>query len=110
MTYGESSGDVGGVDPPIPTVTAASGSLYGDESLLGGNAARPSTSGGDSAVVEDPELVNGQEADAALGLYLDMNSVDVPQPIRGSKGATDPGPSMCSHRQLVFVNRLIIRR
>jgi hypothetical protein len=101
MDYGENSGDVGGVDPPIPTVTAASGSLYGDESLLGGNAARPSTSGGDSAVVADPELVNGQEASEKLGLYLDFNSVDVPQPIRGSKGSTDPGPSMHSARKLL---------
>lgn len=95
MDYGENQGNVGGVEPQIATVTASSGSLYGDESLLSGNAQRPSTSGGDSAVVDDVELVNGQEASEKLGLYLDFNSVDVPQPIRGSKGATDPGPSRC---------------
>ncbi|KAK9422566.1 putative Oxalate decarboxylase oxdD [Seiridium unicorne] len=100
MDYGENEGDVGGVAPPIPTVTAASGSLYGDESLLGGNAARPSISGGDSAVVPDPELVNGQEASEKLGLYLDFNSVEVPQPIRGSKGATDPGPRTYEYEKL----------
>lgn len=99
MDYGENQGDVGGVAPPIPTVTASSGSLYGDESLLSGNAQRPATSGGDSAIVDDVELVNGQEASETLGLYLDFNSEEVPQPIRGSKGSTDPGPSkwFCSH-------------
>lgn len=93
MDYGENSGDVGGVSPQIPVATAASGSLYGDESLLTGYASRPAVSGGDSAVVDNPELVNGQEASEKLGLYLDFNSVEKPQPIRGSKGATDPGPS-----------------
>ncbi|KAJ4418484.1 hypothetical protein N0V82_005564 [Gnomoniopsis sp. IMI 355080] len=89
--YGENSGSVGGVDPPTPTVTAASGSLYGSEDLLGGRAAEPDTSA-DSAVVENPQYVNGQDADKKLGLYLDFNSVDAPQPMRGGYGGTDPGP------------------
>ena len=93
MHYGENSGPVGGVSAPIPTVTAASGSLYGDAKLLGGNAERPRASGGDSADVPDPQLVSGQEEPADLGLYLDLNSVDIPQPIRGSRGNTAPGPS-----------------
>lgn len=89
--YGENSGSVGGVDPPTPTVTAVSGSLYGSEDLLGGRAAEPDKSA-DSAVVENPQLVNGQGADKKLGLYLDFNSVEAPQPERGGYGSTDPGP------------------
>ncbi|KAI0177432.1 RmlC-like cupin domain-containing protein [Pestalotiopsis sp. NC0098] len=100
MDYGENSGDVGGVSPQIPVATAASGSLYGDESLLTGYASRPAVSGGDSAVVDNPELVNGQEASEKLGLYLDFNSIEKPQPIRGSKGATDPGPRTFEYEKL----------
>lgn len=97
--YGENSGPVGGVDPPIPTVTAVSGSLYGSEDLLGGRAPEPDTSS-ESAVVADPEFVNGQGADKNLGLYLDFNSVDAPQPIRGGYGGTDPGPRTYDYERL----------
>lgn len=107
MDYGENSGDVGGVSPQIPTVTAPSGSLYGDESLLGGNAQRPPISGGDSAIVSDPEMVPGQTADQKLGLYLDFNSVNAPQPIRGSGGATDPGPSTFGLLSAMFCRRCV---
>lgn len=92
MEYGENTGPVGGYSPPLASVDKPTGSLYGDASLLGGNAKRPPTKGGDTANVPNPELVNGQEADAKLGLYLDFNSADVPQPIRGERGNTDPGP------------------
>ena len=85
------SGSVGGVDPPTPTVSSASGSLYGSEDLLGGIAAEPDTDA-DSAVVPNPQYVNGQDAAKNLGLYLDFNSVDAPQPVRGGYGGTDPGP------------------
>ncbi|KAG6355972.1 hypothetical protein INS49_015357 [Diaporthe citri] len=77
--------------PRSQTVTAASGSLYGNEDLLGGNAPLPDVNS-ESAVVENPEYVNGQSADRKLGLYLDFNSVEAPQPERGGYGATDPGP------------------
>lgn len=45
-------------------------------------------------------LAPGQTADANLGLYLDFSNVDNPQPIRGSKGGNDPGPS----KPLVYAN------
>ena len=93
MSYGENSGPVAGVSPPIPTATGSSGSLYGDESLLGEVAQPAPVSGGDSAIVSNYPLVNGQEADLDLGLYLDFNSVEDPQPIRGTGGSTQPGPS-----------------
>lgn len=88
--YGENDGPVGGINPPIPVVTESSGSLYGTEALLGGNAPEPDTS--ESAIVENPEFVPGQSADRKLGLYLDFNSVDAPQPVRGGYGAPEPGP------------------
>lgn len=97
--YGENSGPVGGVDPPIPTVTAVSGSLYGSEDLLGGRAAEPDTSA-ESAEVENPEFVNGQDADKKLGLYLDFNSVAAPQAVRGGYGGTDPGPRTFDYERL----------
>jgi hypothetical protein len=93
MSYAENSGPVAGVSPPIPTSTGTSGSLYGTESLLGEVAAPAPVSGGDSAVVTNYPLVNGQEADLNLGLYLDFNSVENPQPIRGTGGQTQSGPS-----------------
>jgi hypothetical protein len=96
LNYQENTGAVGGVSPgPTATATATSGSLYGDGSLLGGvgRVAPSPVSGGDSALVDDYDLVNGQEADANLGLYLDFNSAKNPQPIRGGLGSQDPGPS-----------------
>ena len=93
MIYGEETGPIAGISPPIPTAAGFSGSLYGDESLLG-EVPKPSpVSGGDSAIVSGYALVNGQEADSDLGLYLDFNSVEVPQPIRGNGGQTQPGSS-----------------
>ncbi|KAI0533944.1 oxalate decarboxylase family bicupin [Xylaria digitata] len=103
LTYEENSGPVGGVDAPLPTFTAAAGGLRGSTDLQGGIASRPPVSGGDSAVVPDPELVNGQEADANLGLYLDFNSATTPngpQPIRGGRGGTDPGPRTYQYDKL----------
>lgn len=40
----------------------------------------------------DYELAAGQTDAATIGAYLDFNNVKNPQPIRGSKGGTDPGP------------------
>jgi hypothetical protein len=90
--YAQQSGPLAGIDTPIPTVTSISGSLYGPQSLLGEIAQASPVSGGDSAVVSDYPLVNGQEANSDLGLYLDFNSVPNPQPIRGDGGQTQPGP------------------
>ncbi|PBP18592.1 hypothetical protein BUE80_DR010625 [Diplocarpon rosae] len=89
--YGENLDAIAAVTPLLPTVTTPSGSLYGDESLLGEVAKPLPVSGGDSAAVSNAPLVNGQEADAKLGLYLDFNGVENPSPIRGEAGQTDPG-------------------
>lgn len=41
-------------------------------------------------------LVKGQKEDADKGVYLDFSDVGQPQPLRGSLGGTDPGPSRFS--------------
>ncbi|KAH6886268.1 RmlC-like cupin domain-containing protein [Thelonectria olida] len=100
MDYGENKGPVGGVNPPIPTVTSPSGSLYGDSSLLGGNAKRPDPDKSDSAIVKNPEFVKGQKKNTKLGLFLNFEDADPPQPMRGKYGATDPGPRTYEYEKL----------
>ena len=41
------------------------------------------------------QLVPGQKEQPNDGRYLKFENVDQPQPIRGNKGGSDPGPSMC---------------
>lgn len=79
----------------------SSGSVYGSEEFLGpnGNPVDPA----DSAVVANHGLVPGQTADADLGLYLNLEEAENPQPIRGSGGGTDPGPRMKSSRKEIEV-------
>ena len=81
----------------IPTGQAigppgSSGDPYGSEEFLGpnGNPVNPA----DSAIVTNYHLVPGQTEDANLGLFLDLEEAENPQPIRGSNGGTDPGPRM----------------
>ncbi|PQE17262.1 oxalate decarboxylase family bicupin protein [Rutstroemia sp. NJR-2017a BVV2] len=100
MSYGEQSVPEGGVTSPVPTVTAPTGSLYGPDSLRGEIVQPSPISGGDSAIVSDYPLVSGQEADADLGLFLDFNGVENPQPIRGTLGQTDPGPQTYEYQKL----------
>lgn len=38
------------------------------------------------------ELAPGQTNDADLGTFLDFSDIENPQPMRGTKGGTDPGP------------------
>lgn len=97
--YGENSGPVGGVDPPIAPVNSPSGSLYGSPDLIGGLAPEPDTSAY-SAHVAHPQFVPGQAADTKLGLYLDFNSVAAPQPVRGGFGAPEPGPRTYAYERL----------
>ncbi|TEY81691.1 hypothetical protein BOTCAL_0032g00340 [Botryotinia calthae] len=40
----------------------------------------------------DYELAPGQTDPANVGAYLDFSTIENPQPMRGSKGGTDPGP------------------
>ncbi|KXT14910.1 hypothetical protein AC579_3075 [Pseudocercospora musae] len=83
----------------VPTATAfgppgASGAQRGSKSLIGYNAANPVDTSLPATVPEDQfQLAPGQSEDADLGLYLDLASVENPQPIRGGTNSpTDPGP------------------
>ncbi|PNP38532.1 hypothetical protein TGAMA5MH_09613 [Trichoderma gamsii] len=100
QSYGENTGAVAGVTPPVPTVTAPVGSLYGSTGLQGGSSANlPDTSKG-SAEVKNFKEVPGQDADSSLGVYLDFEGVDEPQPIRGAFGGTDAGPRTFEYEKL----------
>src|SRR5258706_12816278 len=57
--------------------------------LLGYNPANPVVH---QATPFQYTLVPGQSDDAKIGAYLNFENVENPQPIRGSKGGTDPGP------------------
>ncbi|KAF2091698.1 Bicupin, oxalate decarboxylase/oxidase [Saccharata proteae CBS 121410] len=81
----------GVVDPPGPP--GATGSLRGPESLVGYNPAFPVSEESTEISPNDFELAPGQSEDADLGLYLDLSTVENPQPIRGgTQDPTDPGP------------------
>lgn len=93
----------------IPTGQAtgppdSSGEPHGSGEFLGpdGNAVNPA----DPAIVTNYDLVPGQTADADLGLYLDLEEAQNPQPIRGSNGGTDPGPRMTNSCSLIEISCL----
>lgn len=101
IKYGGNQGPIGGVTPPVTGVQVPVGSLRGDSSLLGGNAPLPDLTVQDGGSVQDPTLVPGQSADADLGLYLDLNSVEKPVPLRGSSGsATADGARTYQYEKL----------
>ncbi|RDA93034.1 hypothetical protein CP533_0695 [Ophiocordyceps camponoti-saundersi (nom. inval.)] len=101
MKYDENLGPVAGVNPPVPPVASPVGSLYGDSSLQGGNAPPANLASSAATVPEPPQLVNGQDAPADLGLYLDMNSVARPEAVRGAFGAlSDNGPRTFEYERL----------
>lgn len=68
---------------------SATGHPYGSTSLQGYDGNSIDTA--DDTRVPNPSLVPAQKYPADDGLYLDLTNVDSPQPIRGSKGGTDPG-------------------
>lgn len=68
--------------------------LRGSEDLLGYSPSNVLTTENTDDVPYQP--VEGQNLDAIDGFYLDFESVENPQPIRGSKGGTDPGPRKVS--------------
>ena len=77
--------------PGEPTgPVGSSGNRYGSESLLGPGSAQAGSSSPTENVPYTP--VANQAANPTLGMYLDFSKSENPQPIRGSNGATDPGP------------------
>lgn len=65
--------------------------LRGSGSLVGYSSSNKG--GGDSPPDIRYTLLPGQKEDPKIGSYLDFQKADNPQPIRGSTGADDPGPS-----------------
>lgn len=93
----ESPPDFAILNPPtaLPSgPSGASGSIRGPTSLAGYNPAFPVDTSLPAVVPQSQyQLAPGQSEDADLGLYLDLDSVENPQPIRGgTKAPTDPGP------------------
>lgn len=82
---------------PLALTKSASGNppLLGSEDLLGHSSSNTISADNTEDITFTP--VPGQTADADDGFYLAFDNADSPQPIRGSKGGTDPGP-----RNLVY--------
>lgn len=79
-----------GAAAPTARDSAGNPPLRGSEDLLGYSASNKLS----PYSTEDIKytLASGQKDDADLGVYLDFETVDNPQPIRGELGGTDPGP------------------
>ncbi|KAF2085962.1 putative oxalate decarboxylase [Saccharata proteae CBS 121410] len=73
------------------TAPAGNPGLRGSESLLGYDASNV-LSTENTADVGPVDLTTTQTEDADIGAYIDFSNDANPQPIRGSKGGTDPGP------------------
>ncbi|KAI9758917.1 MAG: hypothetical protein M4579_002728 [Chaenotheca gracillima] len=85
-----------GAPQPAPTASATAGfsnlddpPIRGSQDLIGAGD-YPVVQGDGS--VDSPSTAPGQTEDGDLGLYLDFNSVENPQPNRGTQGGDDPGP------------------
>ncbi|KAH9841163.1 Bicupin, oxalate decarboxylase/oxidase [Teratosphaeria destructans] len=77
--------------------SGSSGSLRGSQDLLGYSPSNDADLPVDQSIdvpPEDFQLAPGQTADEDLGLFLDLSTVENPQPIRGGDGKvpTDSGP------------------
>lgn len=74
-----------------PAAAASSAPLRGGPGLVGYSPTN--TLPKDDTETISFQYAPGQTANADLGLYLDFEEVENPQPIRGNTGGTDPGPS-----------------
>ncbi|KAJ0413425.1 oxalate decarboxylase [Aspergillus carlsbadensis] len=84
-----------GAPAPFPFPKRQSGGdppLQRSKSLLGYSASNKLT--GESTKDVQYKLAASQTEGADLGVYLDFSDIENPQPIRGSKGGTDPAHHM----------------
>jgi len=80
------------VEQPIPTRTfAISGALLGPTTLRGYDPSFP-TSTEDTTIPENQIVYAPLQKSDTVGVAFDFSTVPTPQPIRGTKGGTDPGP------------------
>jgi hypothetical protein len=73
-----------------PAATASSNPLRGGENLIGYSPTN--TISNENTETISYQLAPGQTDAADLGVYLDFDDIENPQPIRGDTGGTDPGP------------------
>lgn len=93
QTYASDPADLPTYTVPAYGPPSATGSLLGPASLNDYNPANPISTDTSVVPTSDFELAEGQTADADIGLYLNFENVENPQPIRGSTNMpTDPGP------------------
>ena len=94
----ESGGNVGGAVAAVPTATpfpppGSSGSLRGSKDLGGYNPSNPLTQEDTVIPTSDFQLAPAQALNPEDGFFIDLSTVNNPQPIQGSSDApTDPGP------------------
>lgn len=75
-----------------PAAAASSKPLRGGENLIGYSPTN--TISNENTETISYQLAPGQTDAADLGVYLNFDDVESPQPIRGDMGGTDPGPRM----------------
>jgi len=75
---------------PRQTPVAPASGFRGGPDLLGYSPGEVLTT--ENTHVAGFKLEPGQQQDANIGSYVDLTKNPKPQPIRGSKGGTDPGP------------------
>lgn len=73
-----------------PAAVASSNPLRGGENLIGYSPTN--TISDENTETISYQLAAGQTDAADLGVYLNFDDVENPQPIRGDTGGTDPGP------------------
>lgn len=73
-----------------PAATASSNPLRGGPGLIGYSPTN--TISNEDTETISYQLAPGQTDAADLGVILNFEDIDNPQPIRGSAGGTDPGP------------------
>ena len=77
---------------PTPTRTfTSSGSLLGPTGLVGYDPNLP-FSNEDTMIPENEIVFAPGQKDDKIGAPFDFSNVPTPQPIRGNKGSSDPGP------------------
>lgn len=73
-----------------PAAVASSNPLRGGANLIGYSPSN--TISNENTETISYQLAAGQTDAPNLGVYLDLDDVENPQPIRGDTGGTDPGP------------------
>ena len=77
-----------------PAAAASSNPLRGGKNLIGYSPTN--TISNENTETISYQLAPGQTDAADLGVYLNFDDVESPQPIRGDTGGTDPGPRKSS--------------